>query len=363
MALTLLSTSSSSSSRRTTGRGPSTKGSFAITRERGERGEVLARGDLGAPFGRPFLYLRPYTRPLIVKIFSLCYGIIDALIEAMSGHAYYNEIDPFAAQWLRSLIANHLIADGDVDERSIRDVSPEDIDDYTQCHFFAGIGVWSYALRCAGWPDDRKVWTGSCPCQPFSTAGKRGGFEDERHLWPEWFRLIRESKPDVIFGEQVASKDGLSWFDLVSTDLEGEGYAVGACDMCAAGFGAPHIRQRLYFVAHDSRSRRRKECSEFGRLASGDRTERITAAFESSGGVGELAHSRSQSARRRLQQSSESSEEIGFGTSDQSERSGGVGLVADFDGWNSRTEGIQRSGEHGQQSEDSGVSGSLDNAS
>ena len=163
--------------------------------------------------------------------------------------AYYNEFDPDAAQWLRNLIEAGHIAPGDVDERSIRDVTAADVAGYRQCHFFAGIGVWSYALRRAGWPDDREVWTGSCPCQPFSAAGKRGGKSDERHLWPEFFRLIRERRPHVVFGEQVASPDGLAWLDDVSDDLEGEDYAVGTVDTCAAGFGAPHIRQRLYFVA------------------------------------------------------------------------------------------------------------------
>jgi DNA (cytosine-5)-methyltransferase 1 len=163
--------------------------------------------------------------------------------------AYYNEIDPFAAQWLRNLIAAGHIADGVVDTRSIEEVEPNDLKEFTQCHFFAGIGVWSHALRLAGWPDDRPVWTGSCPCQPFSVAGKAGGFDDERHLWPAFHHLIKERHPTVVFGEQVASKDGLAWLDLVYADLEGEGYAVGAADLCAAGVGAPHIRQRLYWVA------------------------------------------------------------------------------------------------------------------
>lgn len=162
---------------------------------------------------------------------------------------YYNEIDPYAAQWLRNLIAAGHIAPGDVDERSIEDVQPDDLSPYTQCHFFAGIGVWSHALRLAGWDDDRPVWTGSCPCQPFSAAGKGRGTSDERHLWPAFHHLIRERGPAIVFGEQVASKDGLGWLDLVQADMEATGYAFGAVDTCAAGFGAPHWRQRLYFAA------------------------------------------------------------------------------------------------------------------
>ena len=162
---------------------------------------------------------------------------------------YYNEIDPFAADWLCQLINAGHIAPGVVDTRSIEDITPYELREFTQCHFFAGIGVWSYVLRQAGWPDDRPVWTGSCPCQPFSAAGKGKGFTDERHLWPALFHLIEQCRPVAVFGEQVASKDGLTWLDLVQADLEGAGYAVGAVDSCAAGFGAPHLRQRLYWAA------------------------------------------------------------------------------------------------------------------
>ena len=177
----------------------------------------------------------------------------------MEPKAYYNEIDPYAAQWLRNLIAAGHIASGDVDERSIEDVNPDDLRGYTQCHFFAGIGVWSHALRLAGWPDSRPVWTGSCPCQPFSAAGKSGGFDDERHLWPAFHHLISQRRPPVVFGEQVASKDGLAWLDLVQTDLEGADYAAAAVDLCAAGVGAPHIRQRLFWVADTSSGGRQPE--------------------------------------------------------------------------------------------------------
>lgn len=209
--------------------------------------------------------------------------------------AYYNEHDPFAAAWLRELIKANLIAPGEVDERSIEDVESTDLKGFTQCHFFAGIGVWSYALRNAGWPDDTPVWTGSCPCQGFSSSGKRGGFSDKRHLWPAWCRLIKKCRPHTIFGEQVASKDGLAWLDVVSADLEGKGYALGAADICAAGVGAPHIRQRLFFVADAEDSDRRRTGN------ANNRRRRIAEAGRPST-VSELAQSdRLESSNRRLQ--------------------------------------------------------------
>lgn len=176
---------------------------------------------------------------------------------------YYNENDPYAAQWLRNLMAAGHIPEGCVDTRSVIDVQPEDLSVFVQCHFFAGIGGWPLALKLAGWPADRPVWTGSCPCQPFSVAGKRKGNSDERHLWPYFHKLISECKPATVFGEQVASKDGREWLSGVRTDLEAVGYAVGAADLCAASAGAPHIRQRLFWVA-DSESNRRREGQQVG---------------------------------------------------------------------------------------------------
>jgi len=170
----------------------------------------------------------------------------------MSAGAYYNEVDPFAAAWLRELIREGHIAPGEVDERDIRDVVPAELAGFTQCHFFAGIGVWSYALRRAGWPDDQPVWTGSCPCQPFSAAGEGKGFDDERHLWPAFFHLIEQCEPSIVAGEQVASGGAGLWFDLVQADLEAMGYAFGLVPVPAAGFGGAHIRDRAFWVADAS---------------------------------------------------------------------------------------------------------------
>ena len=163
---------------------------------------------------------------------------------------YYNEFDPKAAQWLRNLIEGGKIPLGHVDERSITEVDPDELRQYTQCHFFAGIGGWSYALKLALWPDDRPVWTGSCPCQPFSSAGKQKGKADDRHLWPVWFRLIQECRPATVFGEQVASAIAHGWLDDVYQGLEAEGYAVGSAVLPACSVGAPHKRDRLWFVAN-----------------------------------------------------------------------------------------------------------------
>lgn len=182
-------------------------------------------------------------------------------------NAYYNEFDPKAAAWLRVLIKEGLIANGDVDERNIVEVKDGDIAGYSQCHWFAGIGGWSYALRLAGVADSEPVWTASLPCQPFSVAGKGLGKVDERHLLPHFIELVRQSKPKRLFGEQVEGAVRHGWLDDLQAAMEGEGYTVGAAVLGAHSVGSFHQRQRLYWVAesNDKRLERRfflPECTD-----------------------------------------------------------------------------------------------------
>jgi DNA (cytosine-5)-methyltransferase 1 len=162
---------------------------------------------------------------------------------------YYNEFDHHLAAWLREMSEQKLIPNGIVDDRSIKDVKATDLAGFTQCHFFAGIGGWSLALRLAGWPEDKPVWTGSCPCQSFSSTGKRKGFDDDRDLWPVFFNLIKECRPQCVFGEQVESAIKFGWLDRVYADMETENYAVGAHVLGAHSVGANHRRYRLYWGA------------------------------------------------------------------------------------------------------------------
>lgn len=99
------------------------------------------------------------------------------------------------------------------------------------------------------------ILTGGFPCQPYSTAGKRLGTEDDRHLWPEMLRAIREIKPRWVLGENVRGL--ISWnggmvFDEVQTDLEAEGYEVLPFLLPACAVNAPHRRDRIWFVAYAS---------------------------------------------------------------------------------------------------------------
>lgn len=190
---------------------------------------------------------------------------------------FYNDHDPKACAWVRELIAAGALPAGAVSEEPIEELSADELE--STSHFFSGIGGWAEALNLAGWPTGAPVWTASLPCQPFSQAGAREGKDDERHLWPYFRALVEQCDPPIIFGEQVASKDALgesryvtktqslqrllaeaesglaektawAWFPAVQADLEALGYIVGASDLPAASIGAPHIRQRLFWVAY-----------------------------------------------------------------------------------------------------------------
>jgi len=109
------------------------------------------------------------------------------------------------------------------------------------------------------------ILTGGFPCQPYSVAGKRLGKEDERHLWPEMLRAIREIQPSYIVGENVRGL--LNWnggvvFDEVQADLENEGYEVLPFLLPACGVNAPHKRDRVWFVAHSNHHNDRRTTGE-----------------------------------------------------------------------------------------------------
>jgi DNA (cytosine-5)-methyltransferase 1 len=124
------------------------------------------------------------------------------------------------------------------------------------------------------------ILTGGFPCQPYSTAGKRKGKEDERHLWPEMLRAIREISPRWVVGENVSglvSWNGGMVFKEVQADLEAEGYEVLPFLLPACGVNAPHKRERVWFIAHaticnDHRNKRgfsETECrSKFNNISS-----------------------------------------------------------------------------------------------
>ena len=161
---------------------------------------------------------------------------------------FYNDISPDACLWLNKLIGCGLIDEGNVLKLSITSLDADFCNKFNQCHFFCGIGGWPYALNLAGVPLGWNVWTGSCPCQPFSAANKDAkGFDDERDLWKDFFRLIKGGKPDFVFGEQVPTAASNGWLDRLCTDLQSEGYIVLASILSASLVGAPHYRKRLYW--------------------------------------------------------------------------------------------------------------------
>lgn len=183
--------------------------------------------------------------------------------------AYYNEYDKNAAAWLRELIKRGLITNGEVDERSVLEVQPEDLKGFTRHHFFAGIGVWDYALQGAGFPADRRVLTASTPCQPFSSAGAQKGKADERHLLPHFLELVLRCDMPLMFFEQVEAAIKHSWLDELHDSLPD--YEVATSIIPAAAVGAPHIRSRLWAVATKNDTSRTIEQAVRNSFTAGER--------------------------------------------------------------------------------------------
>ena len=311
----------------------------------------------------------------------------------MSGLDFYNDNDPAACAWIEQLIAAGLIPPGRVDNRSIADVRATDLSGLRRAHFFAGIGGWAEALRLADFPDWLPVWTGSPPCQPFSAAGKRAGRDDARHLGPAFVDLVRAGRPPVLFGEQVASSDAIgraakprqqgagaepawAWWDDLSLRLEAAGYAAWSAVVPAAGVGAPHIRERLFFCAVDLRfaaggvenaelpagERQRRDGGqdlwqqEAARLAGGCLADGLVGnpgadAGMLSRGLAIADHQRRDRVDALLQWRGQ--EQAGSETAG----SGSAGGMAHADGRDARAERQQPGGQHGQQPRDGGAGG------
>ena len=150
------------------------------------------------------------------------------------------------------------------------------------------------------------VITGGFPCQPFSVAGKQKGTSDDRHLWPEMFRIIKEFTPRWIIGENVKGltniQDGVV-FETVCSDLEGEGYEVRAFNIPAAGVGAPHRRERIWIVASLEDSRRSlRSWSKFGEKDENEIRKRYADQHQRPGSTSESNVADASAGRRASQE-------------------------------------------------------------
>jgi len=126
------------------------------------------------------------------------------------------------------------------------------------------------------------ILTGGFPCQPYSQAGLRKGTEDDRHLWPEYLRIIREIQPGFVVGENVYGiinwSEGLV-FEQVQTDLEAIGYEVQAVVLPACGINAPHKRDRVWFVAYSESNFRNIQTRNERSLTQAIQEERFNESF------------------------------------------------------------------------------------
>lgn len=282
------------------------------------------------------------------------------------GLNFYNDFDEATCAWIEGLIAAGVIPDGVVDSRSITEIEPHELIGFTQCHFFAGVAGWPLALALAGIPATTKLFSGSPPCQPFSAAGKRKGTDDERHLWPAFLRLIAACQPPLVFGEQVASADVVGpasgkgkcaadgtpvevWIDRVFSDLEAARYAGATADLPAAGIGAPHIRQRLWWGAY-------RLADSVGQQPHGTGSTRGGRGQLADGGrLGHTHHTRPQGHDRH----GDNGDEPGRLGAEQAGPAGSAGGVdrgmADTDGRNTSAEREQHGGQQRQQPEDDGT--------
>ena len=260
--------------------------------------------------------------------------------------AYYNEFDPKAAEWLRQLIKSGDITPGYVDDRSITEVTPNDLRGYSRVHFFAGIGTWDYALNQAGWGVEQ-VWTASLPCQPFSVAGKGLGKSDERHLLPHFIELVRQCKPSILFGEQVPGAIKHGWLDDLYAEMEACEYAIGSIIIGAHSVGAAHIRQRLYWLANSVNNSGKREIrrgdGETQSCAVGDRQGIVITGQSSRTSSDVCGLADASDSRRQPQQDSIASEICGASLQQTKQREqssnmgAALGRMADASG-----QGLQR---------------------
>jgi DNA (cytosine-5)-methyltransferase 1 len=176
-----------------------------------------------------------------------------------------------------------------------------------------------------------EIITGGFPCQPFSVAGSRKGTDDNRHLWPEMFRIIKEFKPRWIIGENVRGivsiQDGLV-FETVCTDLESEGYEVQTFNIPAVGVGAPHKRERIWIVANSRCSVRREQSSrnsESIRSGTFKETERSTDTSE----ITRPSERTETMADTESKRTGENNERLRSGTSGVSGRQGTIRIQED----------------------------------